>query len=650
MKNNLKLISIIISLVILVTLVSCGKDDIEVIGQWAEEIEYTHNQEDKDEKIKQLVKDQYSLENPFIEVNPYGNSPLSAIVVFHTDNKEEITFTVKGKDESVDVSMTLPASKDHVIPVFGLYSGVVNDVELRSSSGITKTISISTDAIDDMYISTDYKLEGTVNSDWVFVSPKANSKENLVHALAYDKNGDVRWAFKGEDSTTSFVKKSSSSGRFLLSSPKKYNDFNTSTGVIEIDLVGKIYNEYLIPGGQRGEIYEDSNGDFWVISNSIDNSAINNVIYKIQRKTGKILKSVYMNELFSNTQEGHSLEATNYDWAGVNSVIDIEDQKLLLVSAGKMNAVMAISLEKRTPIIKWIFGDYEGWSEEYGKYFFDEPIDTDFVWSYGQHSIKLTSENNLLMFDNGNSRAKSTNIEDTIEDEYNHSRAVVYNINENNMSFTQEWQHGAEKLKDWYSSMGSSVQQLSPTGFLFDSGYIVKDIKKGTYISNICEVYTAENADVTQTVLSFNLKYPTHSAYKFSPIDTNMFDYKAKYKLRGKQVDAKYEKTNFSIEKYKDVDERNEIEVTQDENRIVISGKLKNEHLKAIPKVILKEYNANKAVYSNIYSFDDLEIDMVKRNKFTKSISSKGLKGAYMVFLSLSGKEYYTGYSVYYQK
>ena len=40
----------------------------------------------------------YSIDNPNIIVNPYGNSPLTAIVMFETNDYSNVSISVKSKD------------------------------------------------------------------------------------------------------------------------------------------------------------------------------------------------------------------------------------------------------------------------------------------------------------------------------------------------------------------------------------------------------------------------------------------------------------------------------------------------------------------------------------------------------------------------
>ena len=46
---------------------------------------------------------QYSWENPYIKVNPYENSPLTALMIFHTDQPIKIRYRVIGKSANTTI-------------------------------------------------------------------------------------------------------------------------------------------------------------------------------------------------------------------------------------------------------------------------------------------------------------------------------------------------------------------------------------------------------------------------------------------------------------------------------------------------------------------------------------------------------------------
>ena len=64
-----------------------------------------------------IDNEEYTLDKAYVKVNPYGISPMSALIIFKTD--EVTTIEVYVNDE---LSTTVEASKSHVIPVYGLLS------------------------------------------------------------------------------------------------------------------------------------------------------------------------------------------------------------------------------------------------------------------------------------------------------------------------------------------------------------------------------------------------------------------------------------------------------------------------------------------------------------------------------------------------
>ena len=58
----------------------------------------------------------YTLEDPYIMVNPYGISPLSALIIFETT--DEVSVSVSINDLYVT---TVEPTTSHIIPIYGLY-------------------------------------------------------------------------------------------------------------------------------------------------------------------------------------------------------------------------------------------------------------------------------------------------------------------------------------------------------------------------------------------------------------------------------------------------------------------------------------------------------------------------------------------------
>src|SRR5699024_8719092 len=96
--------------------------------------------------------------NPNVILNPYGNSPLTALICFETEEEITPTITVKGKDSLTTYTHTFEKNKKHYLPIYGLYANYENEINIeyvKDSKTITKTIKIKTDKLpEDMVLPT----------------------------------------------------------------------------------------------------------------------------------------------------------------------------------------------------------------------------------------------------------------------------------------------------------------------------------------------------------------------------------------------------------------------------------------------------------------------------------------------------------------
>lgn len=93
------------------------------------------------EILSYYKKGKYTLDNPLVLENPFILSPQSALIMFKTETSEKITVTLKGKHND-DLVTTFEASKDHYLPIYGLYGKHKNEIILTSESGKSKTVFI----------------------------------------------------------------------------------------------------------------------------------------------------------------------------------------------------------------------------------------------------------------------------------------------------------------------------------------------------------------------------------------------------------------------------------------------------------------------------------------------------------------------------
>ena len=208
----------------------------------------------------------YTIENPKIVLNPYENSPLTALIIFETDKREKFMITVKGKNEDDITYKEANETKEHYIPIYGLYSNYENILVL-STDTVEKEIKIKTVDIKNDGISTD--LVETINGINLI------STNNAI--IGIDKYGEIRYYLEGGYSKDIIV----DSNNHLFLSTSRFNNDNNSTGIVNIDLLGKIYYEYNLEDGYNGLIYKIDDTKLLVLSENI-------LLIDIQ--TGNVLK------------------------------------------------------------------------------------------------------------------------------------------------------------------------------------------------------------------------------------------------------------------------------------------------------------------------------------------------------------------------
>lgn len=185
----------------------------------------------------------YSLDNPNIIINPYGNSPLTGIVMFETSDYSEVSISVNG-----DINYTFSRNKHHIIPIYGLYADYDNTIVLRSE-GKEKVINIKTDKLPDDF--------GEVLCDGNY------SFYNGNYPYASDNNGNVRWYLNKKYYGNITVYKDN-----IIIGNDSYTEDNHSTGIYRMNFLGKVYGEYLLSDDYYGNsIYDD--GNIYALSKNI---------------------------------------------------------------------------------------------------------------------------------------------------------------------------------------------------------------------------------------------------------------------------------------------------------------------------------------------------------------------------------------------
>lgn len=590
----------------------------------------------------------YTLSNPNVMLNPYGNSPLTALIAFETDNEVIPKVTIKGKDELSTIRGEGVKAKEHYIPIYGLYANAENEVILEVE-GVEKTIKITTDCYpEDIALPTNVETpdRSKLTNELYFFSPASRG-----YTSAYDVNGDLRW-YLTDDMTWDISRLEN--GRLLLSTERPINPPYFTTGLYEIDLLGKVYNEYSLPGGYHHDFFEMNNKNLLIASNEFSNElgTVEDIIVEIDRNTGSIVKTWDLKEIL-NTEDGKSENWSEYDWFHNNSVWFDEKNNEIILSGRHQDAVIAIDYDDGS--LQWIIGDPTNWSEEYQKYFF-KPINKEneeFEWQWSQHAAMVTPEDYIFILDNGNNKSK-------IKEEYvpaneSYTRGVMYDIDREKMTIKQVWEYGKQRGHEFYSPYISDVDYLGKDHYVVHSGGIVY---VNGEISNRPAGFdkNAEKYSTTVELLNdekiFEITLPTnmYRTEKMSLYNNSTFELSKPNKLGTLGKTEYISKLGLPInaKTFNEIDENINLELTNEEDRLVVEGKFKREQ--KVNVLLYKNFNIKEykmRVSKRPYTALCIDIFTPEEDNdgivVTKNINKEGLNGKYSIYLEIDNQLYNTG-------
>ena len=519
---------------------------------------------EQSEKEKEIKSTGYTIDSPNVILNPYGNSPLAALVVFETEDEVSPEVTIVGKDELSTYTHTFDKGTKHYLPIYGLYADYDNTVIIRYGD-VRKELSIKTEALPEDFVLPEdiFANKEKLTNDLYFYTPSSSG-----YTCAYDVNGEVRWYL-----TNYALWKIDrlENGHLLVSTERLINSPYYMTGLYEMDLLGKIYTEYSLEGGYHHDYYEMENGNLLVASDDFNNSdgTVEDYIVEIDRESGAVVKSFDLKDIL-NMEDGKSENWTSYDWFHNNSVWYDKNTNSITLSGRHQDAVINIDYE--TGELNWIIGDPTNWSEEYQKYFFT-PVGDDFEWQWSQHAAMITPEGYVFILDNGNNKSK--NEEDYVKAEDSYTRGVMYKIDTENMTIEQVWEYGKERGSEYYSPYISDVDYIEKDHYIVHSGGIsYKDGKVLNVPAGIGEADTLRSitTELLNDEVIFELILPTNNyrvekmslytdneklelgrAKELGSLGKTKADSKKLWLYKNvKEIDDEYEKHEISIEKEKD--------------------------------------------------------------------------------------------------
>lgn len=287
--------------------------------------------------------------------------------------------------------------------------------------------------------------------------------------------------------------------------------------IIEVDPSGNVVDEW--------RLFDILDPQRNIVLKSIDQGAV--CLNVDLSKSGQTLSAEQLAKLEAQHAFGDITgTGAGRNWAHVNSVdYDPEDDSII-ISSRHQSTVAKIGRDKK---VKWLLSAPNGWRGEWKDKVLT-PVDKDgnplncrlgkceggFDWTWTQHTgwkINEMSKGDILylsVFDNGDGRA----FQQPDDPKEKYSRAVVYKIDQKNMTVQQVWEYGKNRGHELYSAITSSVEYLKDKDSLlvYWASIGVSDKKNGP-APVLTEFKWGENEP------SIEMKFHNTFGYRALPLD-----------------------------------------------------------------------------------------------------------------------------------
>lgn len=477
------------------------------------------------EKYQKITKkSSYTWENPYVKVNPYKDSPLTALVIFQTTKEAKVSYTVEGKTDKTSITNSVKGyQKVHQIPIAGLYADTNNTVTMtityKDGTTDSKTLTLKTTELPK-YVK-NAKVEVTKNDkDKMDIGQNKLTLINRTtkEPFAIDADGNVRWYSTNYSQHTI---EQTDNGHFLILT-KKNVDSMVYNDLIETDVLGRVYKEYSFNSKVKSNDSNNAKDEMTVIHHDLlelpnkdilatvnDGSKYKeDVMVQISHKTGKVIKVIDLKKLLPSSMYKNYKAGTDgkIDWFHQNAVDYDKTDNTIMISG--RNQDMTMKLDYKTNKIIWIYSGKKksSWPKKYRSKILTPTKGTSITG--GQHGLyqldKTADGEDIILYDNN---IDVTNGDKKTSGKY--SQAVQYHINLNNMTIDQTWAYGKSLGKANFTNIIGYAERESNGNTLIDFGF--KDQGKE---SNIIEVDADGNQVFNVTIKNAASKAYVYRAYR----------------------------------------------------------------------------------------------------------------------------------------
>ena len=429
----------------------------------------------------------YTLQEPLVKYNLYSICPLSAVVCFETEEEVAITVTVLGKKQPQgNLYHTFAPAKKHILPIVGLYNDYVNKVEIKAYRGESKIIEIAVPQVFTDYPDPILSMDTTaeyLQDNLIIISPAG-----VDMAVGYDYAGDARFYI---NIPCVFDLKRLKNGNIVIGTDRLLRLPYYMSGIYEMSMTGKIYNEFRLPGGYHHDSFEMPDGDLLILTEDLTSETVEDMCVLVDRKTGEIKKTWDYKD-FMPVGYGRSGSWSEEDWFHNNAVWYDANTNSLTFSGRHCSSIVNIDFEfgpDGKSKLNWVITDPQvivdpedpdrehcGWPQDFVDKYCFKPVKKNgqnFGWQYEQHACLITPNGDVMCFDNHHWGCRDPKEYMAACDNY--SRGVRWAINTDDMTIEQVWEYGKDRGAEFFSPYICNVEYYNEGHYMVHSGGIAYD-------------------------------------------------------------------------------------------------------------------------------------------------------------------------------
>lgn len=452
----------------------------------------------------------YTLDNPFIAVDPYSQNNLSAYIVFTNDNYESYDYEVQAKeDDGYPFGYSAEVSGDTVIiPVVGLYSDYANTVTVtmvnKDGEEVSSDVEVVTEAAEDKFRegssnATEMEKEAgikmteeqaaaigvpleNVTTDTVTTEIYDDSVMDLVDGFILSEDYDI-YDFNGNLRFSSLI---GAGNNPLKIADGMYLTIGSDHIMYEMDYMGRVYQYYFPPVSDENNeelvfhhdaVVTPDNKYIYVLAgyNNVSDIEENQedylretMIFKYDRESGEFLDVIDMSEEFRDSMQTNAGAPSADDPLHMNSVDYYEEKDMLIISMKNQGSVIGVNAT--TGELEWLIKSPDAVAEENKEYLLDDMGSEGMMYTSGNHTAFIINndtytssgddlyisvfDNKHCLDENGDPKYASIGEDNTCSESPN-SSMVIYHINLADMTVELEQEIIPEEGR--WSTIRSSV-------------------------------------------------------------------------------------------------------------------------------------------------------------------------------------------------